>query len=92
MLLKYSHTGRSSWFTVDCSFSCNSPPIIECGMQGGSKKPKIEGSKDDIFGGESGKGRKRTEEGYVIYTEDELKLGTGGGDTELCPFDCDCCF
>ena len=28
---------------------------------------------------------------YFIYTEDELKIGQGGG-TALCPFDCDCCF
>uniref|UniRef100_A0A7R9V8Y4 DUF1764 domain-containing protein n=1 Tax=Chlamydomonas euryale TaxID=1486919 RepID=A0A7R9V8Y4_9CHLO len=59
--------------------------------QGSSKKSKVEGSKDDIFGAQTGKGRKRTEEGYAIYTEDELKLGAGG-DTDLCPFDCDCCY
>ena len=32
-----------------------------------------------------------TEEGYRIYTTDELKIGKGG-DTEDCPFDCNCCF
>ena len=56
---------------------------------------KVEGSKDDLFGGEAAKARKRTEEGFAIYTEDELGLGPGsgkGGDTDLCPFDCDCCF
>jgi hypothetical protein len=38
-------------------------------------------------------GRKRTEEGYTIYREEELGLGSNkGGDTPLCPFDCDCCF
>lgn len=25
-----------------------------------------------------------------MYNEDELKIGQGG-DTLLCPFDCDCC-
>jgi hypothetical protein len=41
----------------------------------------------------AGKPRKRTEEGYAIYGEDELGLGCSkGGDTPLCPFDCDCCF
>ena len=35
---------------------------------------------------------RKTEEGYVIYTEDELGFGKKGGDTDLCPFDCDCCF
>ncbi|GLI70605.1 hypothetical protein VaNZ11_015535 [Volvox africanus] len=57
-----------------------------------AKRPRIEGSKDDIFGQATGKGRKRTEEGFAIYTEDELGLGKKGGDTDLCPFDCDCCF
>uniref|UniRef100_A0A7S0UUJ0 DUF1764 domain-containing protein n=1 Tax=Polytomella parva TaxID=51329 RepID=A0A7S0UUJ0_9CHLO len=57
-----------------------------------SKKAKIEGNKDDIFGEEAKKGRKKTEEGYNIYTEDELGLGRAGGNTELCPFDCNCCF
>jgi|LauGreSBDMM110SN_4_FD.fasta_scaffold81688_1 hypothetical protein len=59
-----------------------------------TKKSKVEGSKDDLFGGEAKKGaRKRTEEGYAIYTEDELNLANNkGGDTDLCPFDCDCCF
>jgi hypothetical protein len=58
-----------------------------------AKRPKVEGSKDDIFGESTGKARKRTEEGYAIYGEDELGLGKkGGGDTPLCPFDCDCCY
>lgn len=58
-----------------------------------SKKPKVEGSKDDIFGADAGaKGRKKTEEGYAIYTEDELQLGAKGGETDQCPFDCECCF
>ena len=54
---------------------------------------RLEGSKDDIFGAAAGRARKRTEEGYNLYTEDELGLGRkGGGDTDLCPFDCDCCY
>ncbi|KAF6264333.1 hypothetical protein COO60DRAFT_1698379 [Scenedesmus sp. NREL 46B-D3] len=58
-----------------------------------AKRPKVEGSKDDIFGESTGKARKRTDEGYAIYGEDELGLGKkGGGDTPLCPFDCDCCY
>ena len=32
-------------------------------------KPKVEGNKDDLFGEETKKARKRTEEGFVIYTE-----------------------
>lgn len=41
--------------------------------------------------GQDATGRARTEEGFLIYTYDELKFEEGG-DTELCPFDCDCCF
>lgn len=50
------------------------------------------GSKDDIFGNEAAELRKRTEEGYAIYTEEELGFGKTGGGTDLCPFDCRCCF
>ncbi|CAD7696280.1 unnamed protein product [Ostreobium quekettii] len=54
---------------------------------------EVVGSKDDIFGKMSNSGgRKRTKEGYRVYGEDELRLGVEGGDTALCPFDCDCCF
>ena len=53
---------------------------------------KVEGSKDDIFGIEAAEERKRTEEGYRIYTEEELGFGKKGGGTALCPFDCQCCF
>ncbi|GAA5919158.1 hypothetical protein JCM5296_004094 [Sporobolomyces johnsonii] len=35
--------------------------------------------------------RKKTEDGLPIYDVTELKIGLGG-DTELCPFDCECCF
>lgn len=41
--------------------------------------------------GPTGASRKYTEEGYRIYSEDELKI-RGGGDTADCPFDCSCCF
>ncbi|XP_024535809.1 uncharacterized protein C6G9.01c-like [Selaginella moellendorffii] len=37
--------------------------------------------------------RKKTQEGFSVYTEEELgcnKKDAGG--TALCPFDCDCCF
>lgn len=41
----------------------------------------------------SSKCRKNTEEGFKIYTEDELRLGDGKvGATAECPFDCECCY
>jgi len=50
-------------------------------------------SLDDMgFTREGGpKQRKKTEEGWNIYTEEELRLGGGGG-TPLCPWDCQCCW
>lgn len=33
------------------------------------QKPKVEGSKDDLFGADIKKNRKKTEEGYNIYSE-----------------------
>ncbi|KAF4723911.1 hypothetical protein FOZ63_008614, partial [Perkinsus olseni] len=52
-----------------------------------------QGSADDPLGlgNRAGGDRKRTEEGYKIYTEEELKIGQGGN-TPDCPFDCWCCF
>ncbi|KAH8924300.1 DUF1764-domain-containing protein [Atractiella rhizophila] len=35
--------------------------------------------------------RRRTEDGLKIYAIEELGIGKGG-DTDQCPFDCDCCF
>ncbi|KAL6746650.1 hypothetical protein V8C86DRAFT_2936253 [Haematococcus lacustris] len=58
-----------------------------------TQAPVVLGNKDDIFGEETKKGRKRTEEGYAVYTEEELGLGRpDAGNTDLCPFDCECCF
>ncbi|WFD25460.1 hypothetical protein MNAN1_000420 [Malassezia nana] len=46
---------------------------------------------DAAFADSRGRDRKRTEEGFRIFTEEELRLNEGGG-TPLCPFDCNCCF
>lgn len=35
---------------------------------------------------------RRTADGFAIYSEAELRLEKHGGDTGLCPFDCECCF
>ncbi|KAG7450362.1 DUF1764-domain-containing protein [Guyanagaster necrorhizus] len=35
--------------------------------------------------------RRKTEEGWSVYKEDELGMINEGGDTPSCPFDCDCC-
>jgi hypothetical protein len=48
---------------------------------------------DAAFADSRGTSRKRkTIDGLKIYTEEELGLNNGGGDTDLCPFDCTCCF
>jgi hypothetical protein len=38
------------------------------------------------------KGRRTTEDGLVVYDNVELRIGEGGGETDQCPFDCQCCF
>lgn len=53
----------------------------------------VNDSDDDFF---DSRGRKRktrslTEDGLPIYTPNELRIGLGGG-TDLCPFDCNCCY
>lgn len=37
------------------------------------------------------KTRPLTQDGLPIYSPKELKIGMGGG-TDLCPFDCNCCY
>lgn len=39
----------------------------------------------------SGETRRRTEDNLPIYTVEELNIGKGGN-TDECPFDCNCCF
>jgi hypothetical protein len=62
-----------------------------------TEKTSQTSSKKDIdkFKDSRGSGpRRKTEEGWSIYKADELgiKDDDEGGDTPLCPFDCDCCF
>lgn len=40
------------------------------------QKPKIEGNKDDIFGDQAKNARKKTEEGYAVYSEVSLQSRT----------------
>jgi hypothetical protein len=56
--------------------------------KGSASDPLGKGDNDNLNSGK----RRYTEEGWPIYKEDELKLGNAGGDTALCPFDCECCF
>jgi len=47
---------------------------------------------DDWFASRSSKKTDRKQvDGVSVYTEEELNIGKGK-DTDLCPFDCDCCF
>jgi len=58
-------------------------------------KSLVNNDKDDLkrFQDSRGSGpRLRTEEGFLIYKEEELGITSSGGDTPLCPFDCECCF
>ncbi|KAJ2381894.1 hypothetical protein H4S02_006005 [Coemansia sp. RSA 2611] len=47
---------------------------------------------NDDFADSRGKNTKYTEDGLRVYFMDDLRIGEGEGDTESCPFDCQCCF
>jgi len=85
---------------VDPSITVKKPRLEKDGK---SKKSKGDLAKTDKGGGiktdldkfkdsRGAGGRKRTEEGFPIYTEEELGMNKESGDTALCPFDCDCCY
>ncbi|KAJ2077977.1 hypothetical protein H4R24_004793 [Coemansia sp. RSA 988] len=48
--------------------------------------------KDDSFADSRGKNSKYTEDGLRVFYMDDLRIGEGEGDSELCPFDCQCCY
>lgn len=55
------------------------------------KKRKLHLTDDELAFRDSRGTRPKTDDGLPIYTVEELKIGLGG-DTPLCPFDCNCCF
>eukprot|EP00667_Euglena_gracilis_P024485 EG_transcript_28203 len=65
------------------------------GRQGINKKGRAAAKQtagDDPFSDSRGlKGGRKTVDGLPVYTPEELGLHTGGGNTPLCPFDCECC-
>ncbi|CAE6427869.1 unnamed protein product [Rhizoctonia solani] len=77
---------------VDPSLEVESKSKKAKSSKEGKKKAAVD-SDDERFRDSRGTGpRRRTEEGYAIYKEDELGINDEGGDTALCPFDCECCF
>ncbi|KAJ2840432.1 hypothetical protein FBU31_000418 [Coemansia sp. 'formosensis'] len=48
--------------------------------------------KSDDFADSRGKSSKYTEDGLRVFYMEDLRIGEGEGATELCPFDCTCCF
>ncbi|KAI8318663.1 DUF1764-domain-containing protein, partial [Martensiomyces pterosporus] len=48
--------------------------------------------KDDDFADSRGKNSKYTDDGLRVFYMEDLHIGEGEGDTDQCPFDCDCCF
>ncbi|WCJ40332.1 hypothetical protein M5689_021255 [Euphorbia peplus] len=53
---------------------------------------KSKESEEGRFTDPPSRSRKKTEDGFTVYTEEELGIKSNGGGTKLCPFDCDCCF
>ncbi|KAJ2720972.1 hypothetical protein GGI07_004286 [Coemansia sp. Benny D115] len=56
------------------------------------QKPPPKSDADSVFADSRGKNSKYTEDGLRVFYMDDLRIGEGEGDTELCPFDCNCCF
>ncbi|KAG1881825.1 hypothetical protein C8R48DRAFT_682398 [Suillus tomentosus] len=82
---------------VDPSFkSSSSSKRLKSDAPVSSQREKVyETRKDDEdrFKDSRGSGpRRKTDDGLNIYKEDELGISNTGGDTPLCPFDCECCF
>ncbi|ODQ50644.1 DUF1764-domain-containing protein [Saitoella complicata NRRL Y-17804] len=59
-----------------------------------SKSSTSTSAPDDDFANSRGASNvKRTEEGFRVYDEDFLKMNIpGSGETEDCPFECECCY
>ncbi|RIB19643.1 hypothetical protein C2G38_1252654 [Gigaspora rosea] len=85
-----SHTSSTSLTETDSSkkeFIFKVPAIPDK-----SRNKKLRENDTDGFSDSRGtKSRKTTEDGLAVYDINELNIGNGG-DTPLCPFDCDCCF
>ncbi|KAJ8900278.1 hypothetical protein K2173_024918 [Erythroxylum novogranatense] len=57
------------------------------------KQKKSREEKEGNFADPPAKSRRKTDDGFTVYTEEELGIHNGNtGGTPLCPFDCDCCF
>ncbi|KAJ2481664.1 hypothetical protein IWW56_001574 [Coemansia sp. RSA 2131] len=56
------------------------------------KQQQLKPPKDDDFADSRGKNTKYTDDGLRVFFLDDLRIGEGEGDTEQCPFDCDCCY
>ncbi|TFY79730.1 hypothetical protein EWM64_g4288 [Hericium alpestre] len=72
------------------------PKVDKVSRMAGVKRPKAaEKVIDDEARFKDSRGigpRRKTEEGFSIFKEDELGIRPESGETPLCPFDCDCCF
>ncbi|KAH8078348.1 hypothetical protein HD553DRAFT_326971 [Filobasidium floriforme] len=66
------------------------PPPSRSKLKGGRREVDVE---EEMFRDSRGDGpRRQTEEGFMIFKEAELDIDPEAGGTELCPFDCECCF
>ena len=88
---------QKSAHDIESIFAKKAAPSVEKPKSETMKKSQTKKSPhqdDDGFGDTRGLLKQRrptTEEGYPIYSVEDMKIGRGG-DTPDCPFDCDCCF
>ncbi|EOB14778.1 hypothetical protein NBO_16g0063 [Nosema bombycis CQ1] len=64
---------------------------IEKNRKNTNKQTKTDDLDEDDLKYLTNKSDRKFIDGLPIYTVEELKIGKGG-DTEDCPFDCDCCY
>ncbi|KAJ2461604.1 hypothetical protein GGF42_000076 [Coemansia sp. RSA 2424] len=61
-------------------------------LSSASQQPQRPPPKNDDFADSRGKSSKYTEDGLRVFYMEDLRIGEGEGATDLCPFDCSCCF
>ncbi|KAJ2793877.1 hypothetical protein H4R20_006405 [Coemansia guatemalensis] len=91
-----AEAGKSITQSKSLPVASNTPKavkVVNATDVGKATKPqKQPPPKDDSFADSRGKNSKYTEDGLRVFYMDDLRIGEGEGDSELCPFDCQCCY
>jgi len=85
--IKTSASSSQDIFDIDNIFAQKKPKVVEPQANKNNKRRASNITQNNV---ETKK--RKSLNGMQVYTEEELQLGTKGGGTNLCPFDCKCCF